>query len=503
LHSNQVIYLSRQDSIDTACELLQHATPGARLWMVLPWRMRFALNLVNLKRLRRVADNAAVDLHLVSSHFQTRALARDAGIAVCFTVPHRLRSYRRVRRKGVQGLRARVVPVEGKVRFRGKGGSWTFSLGAGLLYLIGIIGLIGVLLGAIMLFWPSATVTLKPVARPISTEFSVTANPAYKEINYGEAVIPARIVQVIVEGRGDTPATARMDVAEGHASGEVVFANRTSESVTVPKGTIVRTSSGINVRFYTVSEVELPPVLYSHVRIAVIALEPGPTGNVKALTINVVEGEVADQVDVLNDAPTKGGTIQRVPLVSYKDFDTLRADLIERLQKQAYDQLVSELEEGEFVPPDSLDVQVMSQHFDQVVDQRSDVLSMDMKVVARGVAVEGQALQPLSTRFLESQGGEGVKIIADSLVVKRSEQVRVEGRVVYFDVAANGVVAPIIDVDRVKASIRGKEVAEATQWLNSHLDLEVEPHITVSPKEWERLPFLLGRLDVVISSEQS
>ena len=503
MHSNQVVYLSRQDSIDIACELLQCATPGDQVWMVLPWRMRFARNLLYLKRLRRVADNMAVDLRLVSSHFQTRALAREAGIAVCFRVPHSLRAYRRARRKGAQGLRARVVPVEGRVRLRGKGDSWRIGLGTGLLYLVVMTGLIGVLLGAIMVFWPSGTVMLKPVARPASAQFSVTANPAYKEISYEEAVIPARIVQVIVEGRGSTPATARMDVAEEHASGKVVFANRTSEPVIVPKGTIVRTSSGVNVRFYTVSEVELLPVLYSHVRVAVIALEPGPTGNVKALTINAVEGEVADHVDVLNDAPTKGGTIQRVPLVSYKDFDTLRADLIERLQKEAYEQLVSELEEGEFVPPDSLDVQVMSQHFDQVVDQRSDVLSMDMKVVARGIAVEGKALRPLSARFLESQGGEDTKVIADSLVVKRSEQVHIGGQVVRFDVTANGLIAPIIDVEQIKASIRGKEVAEATRWLDSHLDLDGEPRITVNPKAWKRLPLLLGRLDVIISSEES
>ena len=41
------------------------------------------------------------------------------------------------------------------------------------------------------------------------------------------------------------------------------------------------------------------------------------------------------------------------------------------------------LEEGEFVPPDSLDVQIMSQKYDQVLDQRSDVLSGEMQVVAR------------------------------------------------------------------------------------------------------------------------
>lgn len=311
------------------------------------------------------------------------------------------------------------------------------------------------------------------------------------------------MVQVVVEGRGETPVAGRKDMPDGHASGQVVLVNRTASPVRVPTGTIVRTSSGVNARFYTVSEVELPPALYGHARVRVVALEPGPRANVGAFTVNVVEGEVAHLVDVLNDAPTQGGTIKRVPIVAYDDIERLRADQVLRLQQEAYGRLVSELEEGEFVPPESLDVQVLSQEYHQVVDEQSDVLSMDMKVAVPGVAVNGAALNELATQFLESRAGEGLSLIDDSLIVERVGSVQVEGRKVRFQVSARGMVAPVIDVDQVKAAIRGKEIAQAKGWLSEGLRLRSAPRISVSPEWWEYVPWLPGRIDVVISAGES
>ena len=506
MYPTEAVYLSRRDTIGTACELLQNATPGAQVWLVTPWRVRWALELLNLKRLRRTAENAGLDLRLVSRHFHTRLLAREAGIPVYFSVPLRLRRYRRRRHVPIENLRARVKPVKGGLGFWWEHRPRHIGFGVALLSLIVIVGLIGVLLGVTAALMPSAKIILEPIAEPVYASADVTADPVYREIAYGQAIIPARVTQVIVEGHGDTPATGRLDTADGHASGEAVFANRTDGLVTVPKGTIVRTSSGVNASFYTLAEIELPPQLYGHARVGIIALELGPIGNVKALTINIVEGEIAQLVEVLNDVPTEGGTIKRVPIVAYKDFDRLRADLIVHLQQEAYTQLVSELGEGEFVPPDSLKVEVMAQYYDQVVDQRSDVLSMQMKVVARGIAVDGAALKRLAARLLVSGAGKERRLIEDSLAVQISEQVRVEGvhasgtRVVHLSFTTHGLVAPVIDIEQVKKAIRGQVVADATDWLSRELPLRSKPRVTVIPEWWEWMPWLPARVDVIISA---
>jgi len=503
LTSIKVIYLSRKDTIESACELLHLAAPGAQVWLVAPWRLRLTRNLVNLKLLRRTADIAALDLRLVSSHLETRALAREAGILVYASVPYKLRKYRSTRRESAVGLAARVVPVRDHLGRRWRRRRRSIGLGTVMLSLLVIASLIGVLLGVAVALVPHATVTLELAARPVSGSIDVSTDPSYRAIDYGKAIIPGRVVQVIVQGRGETPASGRIDVPEEYASGLVVFSNRTSNPVTVPKGTIVRTSSGVNVRFATVSDIELPATLFGHARAAVIALEPGPGGNVKALTINVVESQVAHQVSVLNPSGTQGGSIKRMPVVAYQDFDRLRADLIQRLQKEAYAQLVSELEAEEFVPPESLDVQVMSQHFDQVVDQRTDFLSMDMKVVARGVAVSEEDLRSLATQFLEGQAEEGLGLIENSLVLERSQETRVEGITLRMKVSTQGMVAPLVDIDQAKSALRGKEIGQAIDWLSEHIELRREPQITLFPVWWQYLPWLPGRIEIILSAGEA
>ena len=499
----EVIHLSYRDTIDTASELLKRATPGAQVWLVAPWRLRLTRKLINLRRLKRMADNSALDLRLVSRHLETRTLAREAGVLVRSFVPLKLRRYRLARSRVNAGLQARITPVRERLGRRWERRPRRVSVGAAFLFLLVTIFLVVVLVGTVVLLVPTVSITLRPVAGPVYASFSVTASPLYREIDYGRAIVPARMVQVIVEGHGDTPATGRIDVPDEHASGQVVFANKTDSSVRVPKGTIVRTSSGVNVRFYTVADVELPARLYGNTRVGIIAMDSGPTSNVKALTINVVEGEVARLVEVLNDAPTGGGTLKRAAVVDYKDFDRLRADMVSRLQRDAYEQLVAELEEGESVPPNSLDVQVMSQYFDQVVDQRSDVLSMQMEVVARGIAVDDASIRALATQLLERQGEGESRLIEDSLVIRRSEQVDAEGREVRFDVAARGMVASVIDTDRIKTAIRGKEIAPVAEWLSENLELETEPQIVVFPEGWEWIPLLPGRVQITISSGES
>ena len=305
--------------------------------------------------------------------------------------------------------------------------------------------------------------------------------------------------------KGKTPASGREDVADTHASGEVVFVNRTTEPVVIPKGTIVRTSSGVIVRFYTVADVEVPAVLYGQGRIGVIAMEPGPTGNVKELTINVIESDVANRVEVLNDSPTRGGDIKRVPIVALQDQNRLLEELGGRLQEEAYEQLSAELAEGEFVPPESLESLVMAQYFHQDLRERADVVSMELKIVVRGIVVDGQALDELATQYLNGIAGEGMALIPGTLYVRRLDLVAEEEggrRWLALKIAARGMAAPVIAEAKVISAVRGKRVSQAVRWLEERLDLRAEPRITIMPEGWDRLPLLPGRIQVLILASE-
>ena len=244
--SVQAIALRRSDTIDIACELLLSLPPGTLVWLLLPWRMPMASSPLHLRRLARAAEDAAIDLRVVSPNVQTRLLAREARIPAYAFLPPSLwrlrRSARRFRETfatsgGTLSSRAGARPLQGR-----EGHPVVNDLGSVLSSLMLTAFLLLALAVSAATFMPSATVTLSPVVMPVAASFAVTARPGLREIDYGKAIIPARRVQVIVSGHGSTPASGWVDVPDAHASGEVVFANRTSEPVHVPKGTIVRTS---------------------------------------------------------------------------------------------------------------------------------------------------------------------------------------------------------------------------------------------------------------------
>ena len=501
MHSTEVIYLQRSDTVETVRALLSSATPGAQVWLVSPWRLRLTRDLVSLKLIRRAAQDMAIDLRLVSTHFHTQALAREAGIPVRFAIAPRLRTYRRVRDKTRNGLPSRVVPVQGRL-----GAYWErrpvhLGLGAVILSLVVIIVLFGVMAGVAAALIPSAQVSLRPQSSPVSGRFDVVANPRYREIDVDRSITTARVVQLVLEGHGDTPATGRLDIPDGRAEGEIVFVNRSPNVVRIPKGTVVRAGAGTNARFLTVTDVELKGALYANARVRVVAADPGLVGNVMPLTINVVEGDVARQADVLNDTSTGGGSVKQVAIIAAPEFDLLRADLSKKLQQEAYDQLAAGLAAGEFIPSNTLEVQIMSQKFDQAMGQQSDVLSMTMKVVVKGIIVDGVALNTLCSRLLEKQAANGMAILEDSLVVEPSTNVTVEENMVRLTVAARGVVAPLVDSDQIKSHIRGRKIAEASDWLGEHLELQSEPVIRVEPEWWEWIPLLPGRVEVSVLAD--
>ena len=458
--------------------------------------------MVNLKRIRRAADDAAVDVRLVSRHFQTRGLAREAGVPVYFFPPAGIETAERTPQTS-EGLIGRITPIDAHLGAHWRQAPHPLGVGSVFLTLLVVVLLAATMAGVAGMLVPHAVVVIEPESSPVSASITVHADPTYHEVVYDQNIVPAKRMQVIIEGRGEIPATGGTDVAGEYATGEVVFSNRTSEAVTIPKGTVVRTESGTSVRFYTTSETVLPAALYGQATVGIIAVEAGPLSNVKALTITAIDGDMARVADVLNNTPTTGGTTEREAIVAAQDFDSLQASVQGQLQQEAYQQLVAQLSPDEFIPVNSLDVQIMSYSFDQVQGERSAVVSMDMKIVAGGFAISNTDLDDLATHVLEAQAqgdGEPLQVIPDSLALERSEKTEVLDRELILTVDASGRVAKVINVDQAKRGIRGKELAGAAGWLTKTYALQSEPEITITPSFWRRIPWLTARSDLVISA---
>jgi len=486
------IRLDEWDNINTVRERLE-AAESSRVLLVIPARCRDMRNLVNLKLLRRYAQDLRMRVRVVAEDMTTRALAKEAGLSMAPIIALGL---------GELFLKDREQAYKPRATTLRARRSWDQGKGSGFLIGISVVVVIlGVILAALVMFLPTAVVTLVPVSEPVSARLEVTAEWGLDEIDYGRARVPARWVEIEIEGEDETSATGMMDVAEARAQGEVVFANRSSDPLVVPKGTIVRTGSGVNIRFFTVSEVELPGILWGHARVGIIAMEPGPSGNVNALTVNIVEGPLEFLVDVLNDASTEGGTIKRVSIVTPQDHNRLRDSLVQRLQQEAHSRLVEQLDEGEFIPSQSVRVEIVEDEFAQAVGEQTEIVWGRMLVNVGGLAADGEGANALLKQLMGRSMLDGYCLQEGTLRFRDVGTMQVRSGLVQFTRVGSGIAMSCADEEELRRELTGKTLSEASKHLDERMDLVEVPSISVVPALFGRMPFLSQRIELHIEAE--
>jgi hypothetical protein len=502
----QTIELAGDENIAVILNLLQQAKDQDVLLFVPSGCEALERDRVNLQMLRRWADNLALRLGLVIEDRATQVLAREAGFVLLSSLERGQKAdlqaldQRRRRRKGLPPRpTASLLFGSATLSKARKAGPRGYSrAGLSLLLVAATFAAVALVLLFVL---PSATVVLTPISEPAEATMEMTAVAGLTEINYSAGEIPAATVSVELEGFDTIATTNKRDVPDGYASGSIIFANRTTIPVTITRGTVVRTSFGENVRFYTVADVWLPGELHGTVRVGILAAEPGPSGNVPALTVNEVEGEYAAQVDVLNDSRLSGGTVRRISTVDGVDKANLRAKLSKRLQEEAYGELTSGLQPDDFIPPNSLIINILNEEFDHKVDDITDELGMKMTVRVSGLAISGEEAQQLILSLLQQRTKPGYHLLENSASFHRGDLISATPEEARFRMSVQAATAPAIRADEVSSTITGQTVQGAADYLTSRLKLASQPRIELTGSLLGRLPLWAARIQVEVTTE--
>ena len=500
--TTQAIDLASRDTLAGTLAKLR-AAAADRVLLVIPSGMN--LSAVDLRVLRREAAAMGTSVALLTSDAHLRRLAAEAGLS-----SFRLRGWaERVRwRRARQDPTARKPPI-GTARpapphgpglfdkrsptgfrpvsfrrsFVREYSSWWGTLGLAL-FLLAVFGGLLLALSAVI---PSAVITVTPSSEPIQMTVGLTAiqdSPADVEAG----VVPARALSAQVSGEARMPTSGRSLEPDRKASGKVVLINRGGIPVTVPSGTLVSTATGNNVQFATQADAPLAP--NGRAAVPVSAVLPGPGGNVRAGTITRVEGPLALSVLVANDAPTTGGTLAKVGVVTEDDQKLLEAQLFERLKQQAFGKLMERVESGSFIPPESVEYLAMSPTFTPFVGEVSPDLSLSMSAQAVGLAVDSGAGSEAARARLQSAMPPGTRLISDTIRFIPGSVTVTDPRTVSFDITAEGRLLRQVDASSVRGTVLGMEPDEAASLLEERYQLATRPDIMLGP-DW--VPYIVPR----------
>jgi hypothetical protein len=501
--AEQIIYLDPEDDHVSVRDRLDRVEAD-RVLLVLPASREPIRNRLDLVLVKRQAGRLGLAVAIVTTNPAIVAEARDLGLPVFPTVE--IGQNRRWRwpwqpMQKSSSIEPPKPPDPGDLREmhrrsrpRAAWQQWLARLG-GLALFAFSLAFLGI---AAVYIIPGATVTLHPDTRDLTVTAMVIGDPSIKVSDFAAGLIPARVIRVEVSWRGSAATTGTTDVPDAPATGTVVFINQQATPVTVPSGTVVRTSSGTTIRFRTTRTVEVPGVRGATAEAPVLALDAGPWGNVDANLINQIEGALAFQLNVRNLTPTQGGGIRQTKSVTQADLDRLRGQVLQQLFQLSKAEIANWMTESEFLAEESLSLfSVLQEDYDRYVGEQADAVEMEMTALIQGYVVDTTEGYGVVYTTLANETPPGYRLLPETITPpRRGEVLKVDeqGRITFL-MQGRARVAAEVDLDAVTDTIRGQPIEEASAWILAHVAVQHEPEIDVWPPWLGRLPYLPIRID--------
>lgn len=514
---------------DATAESVRSLLPrlkGQRVVFSLPDGWAELDNEARLQMLQRRAQRLGIDIALLSTHPETRRAAKRIGIPFFRTTDQALRTQWKMspvfplidpahpdkglpdpphwhRQDIVDRInspgwrRARRRRIENTEQYRKPAPLWLRWLGN--IFMGGVIGVL--ILGFLLYVLPAATVTLVPGQEPVEVTIALEADPSLDAPDYDAGRLPARLIEKNIDEFGSIATSGSRQKAVDKAQGTVTFTNRTNVPVTIPRGTVVSTSTGTPVKFVTLGRAELPAGVGQRVDVSVEADEPGFDGNVLANTVNTVSGALSFRVGVTNRNGMFGGRAALVAVVTGADQNALLETTRARAEAAALASLQAELEAGEWIPPASVQTFVIAQAFTQFNDEEADELGLNLRLLARGAAISEEQLNAAALNAIESQIPVQGQLVAETLTFDTNPTTAADDTRVGFTVVVRGEYVIPIDPSEVRSLVAGVRPAEAVGLLEQRWQLARVPQIYRDPELLPTLPTLKSRIQVRINYE--
>ncbi len=453
-----------------------------------------------LQLLRRAAEDAGVEVGLVIHDYEIRDRAVEFGFPIFNSITQAQRTRWRMQPlvydlvQGAPMPSSMPGPAGGEAHrpdiFRQWGG--VVATGIAVSFALCLLAIV---------FVPTANVRIVPASVALSTDFQALADPSITQINSETRSIPARRLTQEISGTLTVKTTTEKSIPNAPSTGTVIFSNLRAEEATVPQGTIVKTSAGVPIRFSTVTTETIPAGINNRVEVTVQAVEPGPSGNVKELAINTIEGSLAIVARVINLKPTASGSLRPVKVVTADDKKKLTDQLLQQLRQQGNSLLQRSLKPGEFMPYESVLLDVSDETFDHAVDDPADTLTLRMSAVVFGLAIDGEDSEGLVRTLLERQMPAGYQLLPGGVRVVPQPGGKYQGIALRLPIRGVGYATPQIDSAKVARALQGKTFEEAEAFIMSQINLARPLELNISPVGWNRMPYLAFRIAVFVEPQ--
>lgn len=316
-------------------------------------------------------------------------------------------------------------------------------------------------------FYPKATVNLivypSVSSQQIKVTFTTDSSRASKEKN----VILVKSLSDENSKEKSMPTTGRKKVGDP-AKGEVVIYNKTTQSKTFPKGTVVDSN---NLRFSLDDDVTIASasetgesLTFGKANTKITSVTIGPENNLSAGSNFTFKDFPSSSYYAKNLQALSGGTSREVPSVAKADQDQLLALLTEELVNETKQQLQQKLDSEERILDESIQTNIISKKFsnEQGAEAKEVGLALSLKI---NVLVYKES----DLSILTSE--DPATVPSGFTVDKRKSQVKISQTTTdkKGDVLATASISryflPAIEQESIKTKLTGKSFKQTADLL--------------------------------------
>ncbi len=356
-----------------------------------------------------------------------------------------------------------------------------------------IIGLFVLLLS--YLFLPKGQVKIFVEPQILEQDTQVTADPKVKEVLEDKKIIPGQIVETQVQGSGRGEATGKKEIGDP-AKGTVVIYNKTFDSRTLSKGTLISSLSGIrftldvsvNVASQSATDTG---ITFGKSNAKVTAQVVGADGNLPSGTELKVGSLSSSQVYAKAEGNFSGGTSKQAIVVSEADQNRLLAQVAAQLRQQAQQKLQESLKDKKILQ-EALSEEVIKKSFSENINDQATEFSLDLTAKFKGTAFEDKDLKLIVSKLVNTKVPEGFELNFEETETQADvSKLEKDGKLIFL-ARFRAKLIPKLDLEKIKKQIKGKTPQQIAQILKKQEHI-LGSEITINPS----LPSFLQRLPLL------
>ncbi len=542
--SPKTIYLEVDEEITSVIEKIRK-TEYSNIVLVVPKGASISQSVVNLKLIKRKADELSKTISIVTGDKVARTLAEKIGIAAASNI-HGLSAVPEVpavkeasvreadpllATSEVIGEKPPVAPVvteepeeititegsedEQDAEFESvsleEGADGEYDLAAPkkksdnlmpkfpwkkVLLFGGIPVVFLLILAYIYLPRAKATIYMKAESKMVNINI---AGDKDANLDTEKAVVPTQIVEATKESSKKFEATGTKD-AGTKATGTIeIYLSSANAARTWISGTRISLGSDSSLIYTTDTAVTLAPGSVQSV--SVTAVNPGEKYNVGVgKTFSALNDPVPD---VSSKTAISGGTTKQVKVVSQSDFDNAKESLSKEATNEATAEFATKSSELKVIE-DSKKTEVTSATAIPKVGDEGDNFEITVKLSVKAVAVSLKDLSELVKAEVNRQLGSTLTIVDDgsSTLELKVDSSNLETGKISGAVSTTAYTSVKLDESKIKAELTGLNNTQAANYLQS-LDGVDSTKLEYFPPFVRSFPRIKNNIYLVITASDS